>query len=49
MQFSTEEYMGLNYVFLLYASTLGTAHHESPKRIKSKEEVENDQQKTESQ
>lgn len=48
MQFSTEQYMVLNYIFLIYASTLGTAHHESPKRIKSKEEVENDQQKMES-
>ena len=51
MQFSTEEYVVLSYIFLIYASTLGTgtAHRESPKRMKSKEEFENDQEKMESQ
>lgn len=47
MQFSTEKYALLSYIFLIYASTLGTAHHESSKRTKSKEEAENDQEKNE--
>lgn len=45
----TEKYAVLSYIFLIYTSILGTAHHKSPKRIKLKEEVENDQKKMESQ
>lgn len=49
MQFSTEKHAALSYIFLIYASPLGTVHGTSPKGIKLKEEVENDQEKMESQ